>query len=91
MDEDHRIIFEKYFDDEPGIEGEELITDISVRIAFDRYVGFFRRLKNCIKYMFRHHSLDWSHYIIFEKDNIEQLEEAIKWVKKNKNAEWPRK
>ena len=82
LDEQHKLVFEKFID----VEDAEY-SEITVRIEFNGYVGFFKRIKNCIKYLFGHYSLDWSHYILFTKDNIDQLEEAVQWIKKNTESD----
>ena len=74
----HKLTFEKIFwKNEDGTIDSEML---SVYMA-NPPTSFWGRVKHAFRYVFRNHTLYLTNDVLFTKDNIEQLEEAIRWIK----------
>jgi hypothetical protein len=69
--------------------GEICFENISVYIGLgnDLAGSLWQRIKWAWKHIFKYKRWNTyvSHDILFSKDNIDQLEEAIKWLKESEN------
>jgi len=79
---EHLLIFEKIF----WSDGDQIVSElISVYLTPAR-ASLWGRIKQAYRYAFRNHTLYYSHDVIFEEENIDQLEEAVKWIKERREV-----